>query len=278
MLADTPVNQASKWAICPELHIDADAVLFDTVDAARAWLQSNGTRGWLEEPLPVISRVACAGSAFSRPRLREWLRAEDIAPLADGGTTTDELVESALLELRGQTAWPTCYLDEDWRFELLEQKAWGLEGHDYTSRRASSVPEVVFRAVSDFDRLVTSAHCAVPTSAVVSFWQSWQMHRHVTRLCNELKTSKISRVLRADFHDWDDAEWTVRRLMNAYARATNRDGETATKAQDAAPDGEQRQKRGEAKPESGSSTPQSAEKRRRGRPRAMATRRKGRGH
>ena len=231
----TPVVPTSKWAICPELHADADAVLFDSEEEAKAWPQSTGARGWLEHPLPVISRVGCAGPPFSGLRLGEWQGPEDIAPMPDGGTTVAELVESALLELRGQTAWPTCYLDDDWGFAALEAEAYRGEGHGYVDRRASSAPAVVFKAVCDFDGLIRSPSRAAPLSAVVRFWQSWQVHRHVARLCRELSTSRISRTLPADPRDWDAAEWTVRRLMNAYARAMEPKPEEAAPAQPASP-------------------------------------------
>lgn len=221
MSAETLVSPPSKWAICPEFDIDCDARLFDSVEAARAWPRSNGSRGWLEEPLLVIPRAACAGPVLYRPRLRAWLRPEDIAPLAPGATTAWDLVQSGLQEIRGQTVWPSCYLDEDWDFESLEVRAWRLEGHDYTNRCAASVPEVVFKAVCDFDSLISNPDCALPTSAAVRFWQSWQMHRHVARFCKELETSRISGIPHATSFDWHDAEWKVRRLMNAYARATN---------------------------------------------------------
>ena len=210
-----PVH-TSKWAVCPKLDIDGDAKMFDSEEAAKRWLQSHGNGEWLEDPLPVISRGACIGPVFSGPRFSGWLPADKIAPLPDSATTPDELAESALLELRGQTAWPTCYLDQDWQFESLEDRAWKLAGHGYNDLRNSSLAEVVFKAMCDFDGLVCSVH--VPTSAVVSFWQSWQVHRHTNQLCKALETSKTARTLRADFHDCEHAKWTVRRLVNTYAR------------------------------------------------------------
>ncbi len=138
--------------------------------------------------------------------------------LVEGGTTTDEMVFDAVLTLRGQTAWPFCYLAGDWSIESLVEIVWNLQGHHFEGRLASSAPEVIFRALCDFDLALRRVHRVLPTSAIACFFQSWQVHEHVTTLCDELKESTTARRLQAHSTHWDDAKWKIRRLMNGYAR------------------------------------------------------------
>jgi hypothetical protein len=200
------------------LEIDRPAELFDSEEAAKVWRQLQRGKEWLEDPLPVVALAACSGPVFSGPLLCEWQRAKDIAPAVESGATTDHLVESGVLEFRGQTAWPAFCLAEDWSFELLEEIAWKLNGHCYALRRASSAPQVVFRAVCDFEPALRSAHGRLPTSAIACFFQSWDLHKHITGMCEELKTSTTACSLQASFSDWDDAKWKVRRLVNVCGR------------------------------------------------------------
>lgn len=206
------------YAACRALDLTLsdfeDAKFFRNENAARAFLRRQKIKStkapiaafpWLEWPLPVVSHVRSESSA---PTLGDWKKADDIPPYDYHPTSTGELVESAIRQLdHGQTPWPTCCLDGSWHFGEIEKKAWALDGHLFESSRSFSFLAALWKAVLDFDIVVAGADRA-------AFFRSWQMHRHIAKLCIHLSMARPETFSGERHH----AQWTIRSLVNSYGR------------------------------------------------------------
>jgi hypothetical protein len=212
---------ALRFAVCPMAGRSEIPRYFADKDEAADWVQSNGGRGWIEEPLEVVSLQSCVGSIFQGKRVLEWLPRDQIAApqVLTSEAVTARLVEVGLQELGGETAWPACCLDLDWKFEEIEREARKLEGHNYAGRDYFSLREVVWRALGDFDVVLVSRHPSASASAIAHFWRSWQIYRHVMGFCGEkLANSVAAAAFAFGWENTSEAGQFALRQLSSYAR------------------------------------------------------------
>lgn len=237
---------ALRFAICPMADRSGLRLpqFFGSRHEATDWVQSTGGRGWIEEPLPVVSFQSCVGAPFQGKRLLEWLPRDQIsAPqVLTSEAVTARLVEVGLQELGGETAWPACCLDFDWKFEEIEREARKLEGHNYAGRDYFSLREVVWRALGDFDMVLASRHPSASASAIAHFWQSWQIYWHVKRLCREkLANSVAAGAFAFGWENTSEAGQFALRQLSSYASTISMvpdqaNGSIPSQTAEAAPD------------------------------------------
>jgi hypothetical protein len=224
---------ATRFVIPTADVADAPLLLFTGKEAAMAWLRSSRKNGWCQGPLPLISIESCVGAAFRGKHLFEWLPGDQIAapdePVLTDESITARMVEDCIHEVRGVTVWPTCYLDIDWQFEEIEREARKLRGHNYFGERHSSLREVVWKSLGDFDAVMTSKYPIAPPSALAYFWQSWQIHQHVRQFCKaELVNSVADGTLPFMGQDCNEAGWFALRKLSSYASAISMVGDQAS--------------------------------------------------
>ena len=92
-------------------------------------------------------------------------------------------------------------MDDDWKFEDIEDDAWRRVGHQYEGRQHSSVGEVVVKAIHDLEAAFALVHPGATCEAVAAFWTSCQVHRHVSDFCARLAESETGRLLAGSSFD-----------------------------------------------------------------------------
>lgn len=213
-----PTSKNFTYAVCRSLHAPLDdheaARFFQSEKAALAFIKRERAKFihvrpranslWVEWPLPVIPKTP---SAAPEKLLSQWKRVEDVT-CYDCSFVPEKIVEQGSREINyDQTRWPTCCLHPEWNFDAIENKAWGLIGHVFEGSQPLSLVQALWKAVLDFDALLSNVNRA-------AFYQSWQMHWHVAKVSDHLRIAKPEAVSGEAVH----AEWTVRGLLNAFGR------------------------------------------------------------
>ena len=196
MRTDDGDAPALRFAVCPMANRSGLSLpqYFASRHEATDWVQSTGGRGWIEEPLEVVSLQSCVGSIFQGKRVLEWLPRDQIAApqVLTSEAVTARLVEVGLQEIGGETAWPACCLDVDWRFAEIEREARTLPGHNYVWKKHSSLRDVVWNMLGDFDAVMATRHPNATISALAHFCRSWQLYEHVMRFCAEKLADSVA--------------------------------------------------------------------------------------
>jgi hypothetical protein len=192
--------------------------VFDSKDAAVAFLKSSGEKWtWIEESLPVVSVQSCVGPVFRDVPLSEWLPPNRIAPPVLTSDVAASLMQDINQEFQDRTVWPACFLDKDWRFEEIEREAKRLSGHNYVGREYSSLQQVMWMALLDFERVLARKHPDVSALFWASFWRSWQLYRHIMQFCKtELATSIAAGTFPFPWQNPNEAGWFALRQLSSY--------------------------------------------------------------
>ena len=115
---------------------------------------------------------------------------------------------------------PRCSLGEDWRFDDIERRAYGKQGHQFEGLRFRSYQQRIAAAAYDLDEALCEVHPKAPASARASFWQSYEVHRHLCMFVRQLieYTDTVSAKTRKSLDHPDDAFRCAQKRIMTYAR------------------------------------------------------------
>ena len=152
---------------------------------------TNRDQGW-KDPVPIRRAADYSGPKCDR-MVRNFLTVSRIGPMP-----TSNVEEEIGRALEGRSGDFTCCLGEDWRFKEIEADAWRRPEHEYAGNRHDSIAEIVVHAVHDVETAFLRLHPKASCAAIVDFWRSWQVQRHIAYFCGKLAESSTARMIAAD--------------------------------------------------------------------------------
>jgi len=134
--------------------------------------------GW-HDPVPVCRVALSLGSRVAS--FADFLRPEEIGDIPEETLVgyMEKIVDDRLPQF-------SCYLADDWMFAAIEKDAAKRKGHNFEGRKYSNFPEIVVKAVYDFEASLKAVHGDVAPDSVADFYVSWQLWRHIASFCDQV--------------------------------------------------------------------------------------------
>ncbi len=166
---------------------------------------------------PVCNLSEADGPICNRSLRRFWKYNDIETPTLEPRHLIDEEFKNMA---QGVDNDPRCSLGEDWRFDDIERRAYGKQGHQFEGLRFRSYQQRIAAAAYDLDEALHEVHPNAPASARASFWQSYEVHRHLCMFVRWLieYTDTLSAKARTPLDHPSDAFLCAQKRIMTFAR------------------------------------------------------------